>query len=135
MSGLYVRVRVGAETYALSVEHVLEVSDLGEVAAVPGAPASALGVRNLRGQVLPVFDLASVLGLSSQSPPARLLVAEGPEHVVGLAIDDVTDVGPLPTERQEADSELLSGSTLEDGVLVGVIDVPRLFEVLNEAAR
>ena len=62
MSGVHVRLRVGGESYAFGVEHVLEVAELGEIAPVPGAPAGVLGVRNLRGQVLPVFELASVFG-------------------------------------------------------------------------
>src|SRR2546429_38607 len=63
MSPLHVRVRVSGEEYALPVDDVLEVADIGEIAAVPGATDAVLGVRNLRGHVLPVVELATVLGL------------------------------------------------------------------------
>ena len=59
---IHVRFRVGDESFALPVGQVLEVAELGSLAPVPGAPPSVLGVRNLRGQVLPVIDLAGVLG-------------------------------------------------------------------------
>jgi len=131
VSGIYVRVRVGAEAYALPVEHVLEVSELGDVAAVPRAPAPTMGVTNLRGQVLPVFDLAGVFGLARADTPTRLLVAEDNGQRAGLAIDDVTDVGPLQEALQESDSELLAGASLDGGSLIGVIDVARLFAVLG----
>ena len=134
MSGTYVRVRVGAETYALPIEHVVEVSELGNVTSVPGALGPAVGVRNLRGEVLPVFDLAAVLGLTTDGPPTRLLVAEDGAQRAGLAIADVMDVGPLPEGIQDSDSDLLTGSTLDDGTLIGVVDVPRLFDALSREA-
>ena len=58
----YVRFRVAEEAYAVSVLNVLEVASLGEVTPVPGAPVQILGVRNLRGKILPVIDLAALLG-------------------------------------------------------------------------
>ena len=33
---VYVRLRVGSEAYAIPVEHVREVADLGAVQAIPG---------------------------------------------------------------------------------------------------
>ena len=57
MMGVHLRLRVGGERYALPIENVLEVTPLGELSGVPGAGGAVLGVRNLRGQVLPVFDL------------------------------------------------------------------------------
>ena len=49
--------------YAMPIEHVLEVADLGQLTAVPGAGPEMLGVRNLHGQILPVVDLAPLLGI------------------------------------------------------------------------
>jgi purine-binding chemotaxis protein CheW len=123
----HVRLRVGSELYALPVENVLEVAELGELSAVPGAEAVVLGVRNLHGQVLPVFDLAQVLTCAGEATARRIVVAEHAGRLAGLAVDEVTDVSPLPAAIEEADAEYLSGALLEDGRLLGVIDVDRLF--------
>jgi purine-binding chemotaxis protein CheW len=128
---VHVRVRIGGESYALPVEHVLEVGELGEVAPVPGAPDSVLGVRNLRGQVLPVVDLAHILGVAGEGAPQRLVVAEDGLRRAGLAIDDVTDVANLPVPAEEIDSPFLRGAALVDDALVGVIDVPRLLDSVS----
>lgn len=134
MSSVHVWLRVGAEAYALPVENVLEVAELGSISPVPGAGPAVLGVRNLRGQVLPVFDLATVFGIGREGPPARLVVAEESGRRAGLAIDEVTDVAPLPEAAEEAESEFLVGAALVDDSLVGVVDVARVFEALEQGA-
>jgi chemotaxis signal transduction protein len=130
MNAVHVRLRVGGEAYAFAVENVLEVAELGEIAPVPGMPAAVLGVRNLRGEVLPVFDLATVFGIGRERDPERLLVAEHDGRRAGFAIDEVTDVGELEEPDEEAESQFLRGAALDAGQLVGVVDVPRLFEAL-----
>ncbi len=116
----------------MPVEHVLEVAELGEVAQLPGAPPAVLGVRNLRGQILPVVDLAALLGIAGGGEPRRLVIAESGGRLAGFAIDEVSDVGALPDALEETESELLVGAALVDDQLVGIVDVPRLFEALEE---
>jgi len=129
---VHVRVRICSELYALPVGAVLEVATLGEVGPVPGAPSTAVGIRNLRGQVLPVFDVASLFGLRRDGAPARrMLVADDGGRRAGIVIDEVTDVAPLSGALQEADSRFLSCAVLEEGALVGVVDVPALFDALE----
>jgi purine-binding chemotaxis protein CheW len=121
VSEVHVRIGIGTEHYALPVERVLEVAELGDLAPVPGSPAEVMGVCNLRGQVLPVMDLARVLGLP-QGEPGRIVVAELAERRAGLAVDAVIDVGELPDASEQVDSPFLTGAVLIDGVLVGMLD-------------
>ena len=135
MSETHVRIRVGGEAYALPVENVREVAELGEVTPVPGAGRAVLGVRNLRGEVLPVFDLATVFGAERAGHGERLVVAEGVGRRAGFAIDAVTDVGTLPEAVQEAESDLLTGAALADGELVGIVDLEAVFVALEGEVR
>ncbi len=122
MSGVHVRVRVAGEHYALPVDRVLEVAELGAIATVPGAPPEILGVRNLRGQVLPVVNLAVVLGLPG-GDPTRVVVVESGELRAGLRVDEVLDVAELPPSSEQVESDLLESARMVDGELVGVLDV------------
>jgi purine-binding chemotaxis protein CheW len=128
---VHVRLRVASETYAMPVEFVLEVAELGELAPVPRSRPEMLGVWNLRGQILPVVDLALLLGIPRSAPPRRLLVAEAGGRQAGFAIDAVSAVGELADPAEEAESDLLVGATLAGGELIGVIDVPRVFDSLT----
>jgi purine-binding chemotaxis protein CheW len=131
VTGIHVRVRLGAERYALPVEHVLEVAELGDVAPVPGAPASVLGVRNLHGEVVPVFSLASIFGVAAASVQ-KLVVVERDGRRAALAVDEVFDVDVLPDPAEETESAYLRGAVMADDGLVGFIDVERLFGALGE---
>ena len=72
----YAQLRLAAEAYAVPIGNVVEIAILGDLTTVPGARPEILGVRNLRGQILPVIDLAQLLGLNPVTPPRQLLVAE-----------------------------------------------------------
>jgi purine-binding chemotaxis protein CheW len=126
----YARMKVAAETYAIPIEQVLEVAELGQVRPVPGARPEVLGLWSLRGQVLPVVDLARLLGVRRAAPPACVLVAEGRGFRVAFAVDEVGGICELGEPAQGAGSDLLAGTTLCDGALIGVLNVPRVFDAL-----
>lgn len=130
MRAVHVRVSLGAETYALPVENVTETATADGLAPLPGSPPSVVGVCNLRGELLPVFDLAGMLGLPRSENGERMVVLEHSKQRAGLVVDTVQDVGPLGSPTEEVESDLLAGAVLDDGALVGVVDVARLFDRL-----
>jgi purine-binding chemotaxis protein CheW len=134
MSAMHVRVRAGGEHYALPVSGVREITELGPITPVPGAPPHLLGVWNLRGDVLAALDLAALLGLISVDEPARIVVAEHGEVRAGLLVEAVAGVGPLPQALEPAPSGYLSAATLIDRLPVGVIDLAAVLSPLPEAA-
>jgi purine-binding chemotaxis protein CheW len=134
MSETHVRVRVGVETYALPVECVLEVGQLPALDRVPGSGPAVLGVLNLRGRVLPTFDVASAFRIAGEDRPSHLVVVESQGRLAGLAVDEVLDVGPLAGALQQAEADYLAGSTLEGAKLVGLVDVDGMFAELERGA-
>jgi chemotaxis signal transduction protein len=128
---VHLQVRVGSEHYALAIEDVLEVDELGEVTPVPGAPRTVLGIRNLRGLVLPVLDLAELLGAPEARPASGLVVTERDRRRVGLGVTELGDVQALPAVAEESQSPYLQGITWLDGTLVGVVDLEAVLAAVS----
>jgi chemotaxis signal transduction protein len=57
--------RLGERRFGLELSHVREVLRLGRVTPVPLTPPTLIGAMHVRGQVLPVIDLACVFGEGS----------------------------------------------------------------------
>ncbi|MDQ6750441.1 MAG: chemotaxis protein CheW [Actinomycetota bacterium] len=133
MSGVHVRVRVAGEHYALPIEGIVEVAEFGDVTPVPGAPHGVLGVRNLRGQLVPVASLATLFGLEAGAEPERIVVAEDGDRRAGLVVDSVLDVAAVPEPTEAVESPYLRGAVLVDGALVGVVDLSAALDALAGA--
>jgi purine-binding chemotaxis protein CheW len=133
--GTYVRLRVAAEAYAVPVGHVLAIVGPGDLTPVPGSLPEILGVRRLRGQIVPIINLSLVLGLTEAAPqPHRqLLLAEVEGVKAGFTIDEVCSVGDLDGPLDGAESDFLLGVMVRDGEALGVIDVPRILRSLARA--
>ena len=123
---MHLRIRLGTEQYALDLDDVLEVLELGDVTPVPGSGATLIGLRNLRGEILPALDLSALLGVVGEGSPRRLVVVADGDRRAGLAVDELIDLSQLPAATAKVDSLLVREGVLVDGALVGVVDVPAM---------
>lgn len=131
MSAVHVHLRVGAERYALPVEDVRSIVDMEGMTPVLGMPAAVLGLRPLDGTLLAVFDLAAALGVAGGGPERIVVVETAGADELGLAVDDVLDVAPLPALDDADAPGPLRGSALLDGALVGAIDLDAVLRSLE----
>ena len=92
-----------------------------------------LGVTNLRGSVIPVLDLASLLGAELDQPPRRLVVGHSDGHRTGLAVSEVSEVISLPDSLQPATTPHLTGAAVVDTTLVGFIDLDSVIATVAQA--
>ena len=80
-------VRAGDAKVAMAASSVSEVIRAPRLTRMPHGPPSLLGVTHLRGQVLPVISLGSLLGQAIE-PVDRVVVLRR-DPPVGLAVDGV----------------------------------------------
>jgi chemotaxis signal transduction protein len=76
---------VGAELYAVPVEWVREVVAAPTVEPLVTAPPLVLGLFNLRGEIVPLFDTAALLGVGPAGPVTFAAVIHTPQGLAGLA--------------------------------------------------
>jgi purine-binding chemotaxis protein CheW len=98
--------RLGREHYAIETRHAREVVRLAGFTAVPGAENFLLGVTNLRGEIVPVFDLMLFFGFASQglTDRSRVIVVGGEAVEFGIIADAVEAVTRLPASALVADA-------------------------------
>jgi purine-binding chemotaxis protein CheW len=86
--------------YAIPIHAVREILRVPRIGRVPHAPENVRGVINVRGQILPVIELRTRLGLEPLDPgsQARVLVVESGDRVAGLLVDRVRHVLRIPED-------------------------------------
>lgn len=128
---------VAGAAYALAIGDVLEVTEAGRLAPVPGLPRALGGVMHYHGDALPVVVPAALLDLPADGDPEphHVLVLAGTggdvprlglpvDRVVGLA--DAVIAGPRRPEPVAARMPI-------DGRVTSILDAERLCARAAEA--
>ena len=129
--------RLGGELHGCDIRLVEEVVTKRQIHPLPDVPPHLLGMLLLRGEMVPVLDVAPALGLTLADgrAPAVLVAALG-EARVGVAAEAVHEVlevpadavRPAPHTGGDRDAYVVGVARLEIG-LVTLID---LAEILRE---
>jgi purine-binding chemotaxis protein CheW len=115
---------LGCEEYALATGQVHEIIRYYEPRSVASGIQWVRGVISLRGKILPVYDLASRLGLSSElSDQTKIMIVETGSETAGVIVDDVKEVLTIEDGQLEhapgADAELIEAIvTIGDRLIV-----------------
>jgi chemotaxis signal transduction protein len=99
MDEWFVLVRAGDLRQLVRLGGVREIVAMMALEPLPGCSGRCRGVANVRGEIVPVFDLA---GPEAPLRPDRfILVSPTESSVLGIAVDDVLEVLAVPRERVE----------------------------------
>jgi purine-binding chemotaxis protein CheW len=84
-------VRLAQERYAIDLKDIAEVVRFAHCTPVPGAPPGFLGVINLRGELLSVLDLGSLLAPTQvrSGNSGFVLALRRRDQEIGLKVDDI----------------------------------------------
>lgn len=79
---------------ALPIDKVERVIPAIEVTGLPEAPEAVLGVININGEVIPVFDLRRRFNLPEKEiiPENKMIIAAASRRTVAMVADDVRAV-------------------------------------------
>ncbi len=132
----YLLFALAAEELALELSRLEEIVEPGPITRAPGAPPWLLGALNLRGQALPVIDLAAKLGLGApegltERPAILVFHPAGSSGRLGVQVSrvlgfvEVADgaLGAAPRWGTAVASELLLGVMGVGDRFVPVLDL------------
>lgn len=136
--------RLDTETYAVAIEHVREIVKVPLLTEVPRGQKGLLGVMNLRGEVLPVYDVKCRLGLIDKSPvvtgptdvprTSRVLLVRDDQGDAGVLVDGVDEVVKLLVSRFEspppgtADRDAIAGLARKGDALYILLDMAQVLK-------
>lgn len=118
----YVTFAVGDEAFGFTMQSVREIIRIPNTVDVPLTPSALVGLANLRGAVLPILDLRTILGLpAAEASEAQRVIVTDIGTPVGLIVDKVLQV-------MQADESLID----KNSHVTGSVDTALLDGVIKE---
>jgi len=128
----YLTFKVGGELFGTEIDNINEIIEYSEMTRVPLTPPHIRGVSNLRGNVVPIIDLAVRLGKESVKSTKRTCIIivemddDGEKMDIGFVVDEVDEVldinsdsiEPAPQFGAEISSDYINGMGKIDGQFV-----------------
>ncbi|MBL8470364.1 MAG: chemotaxis protein CheV [Rhodocyclaceae bacterium] len=120
------------ETFGINVFKVREVCRTPMITPAPNMPGGVEGLISLRGNVIPVMNLAKIMQLDgAERPTASMMVTEYSKRTLGFLVHGVDRIIRVDWDRVRAPEDVLSGdqhfitaiTELPDGRLVSILDV------------
>ena len=139
--GQYVTFSLANECFAVPVEVVREILDHEDPSRIPNGPDYLLGLRDVRGQGVPVLDLRLRLGMTAteKTPHTRVIVIDvelgGRTLTLGLLADRVFEVTTFRSDAIEGapdigvhwPSDYISGVVRRENGFVVIVNLANLF--------
>lgn len=132
---------LGELLLGIDIRCIREINRVTDFTPVPDAPPQVRGVVNLRGEVVTVINLRTILDLPSQeiTSATRLMIVQSDDEAIGVVVDRVSDVAtvqraqeePLPANLGGVDSRFFSGMYRVGADLLVELDVAAAL-ALNE---
>ncbi|SFN70961.1 two-component system, chemotaxis family, response regulator CheV [Formivibrio citricus] len=123
------------ETFGINVFKVREVMRTPEITMAPDMPPSVEGMVSLRGQLVPVIDLAKYTGVITENKPDIMVVSEYNGHTQGFLVEAVDTILRLDWSSMRVPPDILTAqmgglvtavTELENGRLVMMLDVEKV---------
>ena len=133
----FISFRIGEEEFAIDIMAVREIKGWTETTVLPNQPDYLLGVLNLRGLIVPIFDLRCRfgMGLTTATRAHVVIIVSVMDRTVGLLVDAVSDIltvtdenmQPTPDIANEAAKAYARGILAIEGRMICLIELDALF--------
>ncbi|GKS74233.1 chemotaxis protein [Acidovorax sp. SUPP950] len=125
-----------SELFGINVFKIREIVAMPSITPIAGATPHSLGVVNLRGQIIPVLDLPSIVGCKPQTGLNIMLVTEYARTTQAFAVESVEDIVRLDWKQVLSAEASGTGGQLVTSIarLDGNTDGSRLAQVLDVEA-
>lgn len=99
MSEKYICFLVGKERFAIPLLKVREVIGMPQITPFPQSPTHVVGIFNLRGQIITIFDLRSRLNSKAKGDQPTVIICDIENGQIGLIVDFIANVLSVETDQ------------------------------------
>lgn len=138
--------RLGEEWYAFPIDGVREIYNDYTVTRIPRVPDFILGVVNVRGEIVSVTDLGTMIRVPSRTQrvvgdelPSAIIIGNE-QCVTAVVVDEIGDIVEVPhgdiepalSTLDRAQAEFVAGSVYLDGNLIGIVNLDKVLEPIGD---
>lgn len=138
ISQQFLTLTVDGEEYGVDIMTVREIKGWTETTRLPNSPEFMRGVMNLRGLIIPIFDLRARFKreLTHASASHVIIILAVGERNIGILVDAVSDIltvqpneiKPPPELDSGAGRDFITGLISREERMVVLLEVEHLFD-------
>jgi purine-binding chemotaxis protein CheW len=121
--------------YSVDIMQVREIRGWSEATRLPNSPEYVRGVINLRGVIIPIFDLRARFGMAVIDPTAKnviIILAVG-DKTIGILVDSVSDILDVP--KSEIRDTPAMDSDISVDFIEGLVPIGNRMVILLNVAK
>ncbi len=141
----YITFMLNSEEYGIEILNIHEIIGYQIVSKIPNVPPYIKGMINLRGNIVPVFDMREKFGMTNRdiNKFTVVIIVEIQNKTIGLIVDSVSDIVTFHDhDIQEAlvthhgiNLELIRGVGKKEKHMIILLNLDRLIStIFNELA-
>ncbi|MEG4229909.1 chemotaxis protein CheW [Microcoleus sp. N9_B2] len=130
---------LNGEYFSIPLDLVREFTDIKQVTPVPCTPNRIVGNMNLRGEIVTLIDIRSVLNMSlnmleTANYISKAIVVEVADLVAGIVVDEILDIiylnvsemAAVPAALHSANREYLRGTAIYGEKMMAILNLQKL---------
>ncbi|MEG4106617.1 chemotaxis protein CheW [Microcoleus sp. S13_C5] len=130
---------LNGEYFGIHLDLVREFTDINQVTPVPCTPDRIVGNINLRGEIVTLIDIRSLLNMSLNMSEAanylsKAIVVEVADVVAGIVVDEILDIiylnvsemAAIPAALHSANREYLRGTAIYGEKMMAILNLQKL---------
>jgi chemotaxis signal transduction protein len=134
-----ITIRVACQAFALRATEITALAKRSRIVPVPSRVRELLGLAGIRGALVPVYDLAALLGLTRRAGEPQWFALTHREAQLALAVDEIEGLVEVPSQCLYADDASPSGSHVRQLARIAadtraVIDITAVVETIRQHA-
>jgi purine-binding chemotaxis protein CheW len=128
---------VSDEVFGVDIMKVREIKGWQEVTRLPNSPEFLRGLMNLRGIILPIFDLRCRFGMGLTHAESKhvIIIIALEKRSIGILVDTVSDILTVSAQEVKAVPAMEGGRTIDEKYVNGLISVDQRMVILLDMER